>query len=68
MEKQTNATARTEDNPVEKLAQCMLTRENPLLDWSKEISDDELETSVSTLTSALSWARTVGCSVTELVG
>ena len=56
MERQTTTTARTEDSPVEKLAQWRLTSENPLLDWSNEMSDEELDISVSRLTSASSWA------------
>ena len=56
MERQTTTTDRTEDSPVEKLAQWRLTSENPLLDWSNEISDEELEISVSRLTLASSWA------------
>ena len=55
MERQTTTTARTEDSPVENLAQWRLTSENPLLDWSNEMSDEELDMSVSRLTSASSW-------------
>ena len=40
----TRTTARTEESPVEKLAQCKLTRENPLLDWSRDMSEEELLT------------------------
>ena len=56
MERQTTTTARTEDSPVEKLAQWRLTREKPLFDWSNEMSDEELEISVLRLTSGSSWA------------
>ena len=56
MERQTTTTAKTDDSPVEKLAQWRLTKENPLLDWSNEMSAEELVMSVSRLTSASSWA------------
>ena len=56
MERQTTTTAKTDDSPDEKLAQWRLTRENPLFDWSNEMSDEELEISVLRLISALSWA------------
>ena len=46
-----------------KLAQCKLTSKNPLLDWSREMSLDELVTSFSTENSALSWAWMAGASV-----
>ena len=42
-----NTMARTDDNPVLKLAQCMLTKLNPLLDWSNATSWDSLETEFS---------------------
>ena len=42
-----NTMARTDDNPALKLAQCMLTKLNPLLDWSKATSWDSLQTEVS---------------------
>ena len=60
----TNTTARTEESPVEKLAQCKLTREKPLFDWSREMWSEESVISVSRMTSASSWAWTVGASVT----
>ena len=31
-------TARTDERPVLKLAQCILTNENPLFDWSRVMS------------------------------
>ena len=43
----TNTTARTEESPVEKLAQCKLTREKPLFDWSREMWSEESVISVS---------------------
>ena len=38
--------ARTDDNPVLKLAQCMLMKLKPLFDWSSATSLDSFETEV----------------------
>ena len=48
-----------------KLAQCKLTSENPLFDWSREMSQEELDISFSTETSASSWAWMAGASVID---
>ena len=58
----TKTTARTDERPVEKLAQWRLIKENPLLDSSSETWSEESETSDSMVTSASSWAWTVGVS------
>ena len=39
--------ARTDDNPVLKLAQCMFTKLKPLFDWSSATSLDSFETVLS---------------------
>ena len=46
-----------------KLAQCKLTSENLLFDWSREMSLEELVTSFSTETAASSWAWMAVCEV-----
>ena len=57
-------TARTEDKPVLKDAQWMLTKENPLLDWSRLMSLDSLVTLLSMvrLESSSHVDRRGGCS------
>ena len=43
IKKPAKTTARTDDNPVLKLAQWMLTKEKPWFDWSRLTSLDSLE-------------------------
>ena len=54
------STARTEDSPVLKLAQCKLMNEKPWFDWSKWKSLDLFVISFVTERSALSSKTTCG--------
>ena len=56
-------TARTEDKPVEKLAQCKLIKLNPWLDWSRIKSEDSLFMVFVTERSASSWNYIGGAGV-----
>ena len=60
-------TARTDDRPVEKLAQCKLMNENPWFDWSKVTSADSLLMLFSTDKSASSWNSIDGAGVIVVV-
>ena len=50
----TKTTARTDERPVEKLAQWRLIKENPLLDWLSETWLEESVMADSMVTSASS--------------
>ena len=56
-------TARTEDKPFEKLAQCKLIKLNPWLDWSRVTSEDLLLIVFVTERSAWSWNSIGGAGV-----
>ena len=56
----TSTTMRTDDRPVEKLAQCKLMKLIPWLDWSRDTCSDSSVTSVSTETEASSSAWMAG--------
>ena len=60
-------TARTDDRPVEKLAQCKLMKLNPLFDWSSVTSADSLLTLFVTDKSASSWNSIDGAGVVVVV-